>query len=330
MELGTLLPDFLEKEKKNLMRRHSRFDLDDDEYISIFDDDDDKVKTLNDNKPALIELFKTTNGRCLVSAVVAIVLTFPLFLYVLDSQREAVQQENNRVLTATQIDTSEQFKWAIDTKTGNVILNDYVHAPQGKTASVDGVTLKGNSALYISWQKEEYTMHTRTVTYSCGKNQTCTRVETYWTWDSAGSNENRLDSVMFKGQLLPESWFEDQVQQVDTEKELSISKDSRFAGKTNDGSYIYDDSDTRYYFNAVGGGYKGTIVLSTAGDKVSKVSNFSKNETIEEYKEYYSSNARAYTIPVIMEILLVGIILFISWFCSDLSEEFRESLERGY
>ena len=137
------------------MRRRSRFDLDDDEYISIFDDDDDKVKTFNDDKPALIELFKTTNGRCLVSAVVAIVLTFPLFLYVLDGQRETVQQENNRVLTATQIDTPEQFKWAIDTKTGNVILNDYVHAPQGKTASVDGVTMTGNSALYISCQKEE-------------------------------------------------------------------------------------------------------------------------------------------------------------------------------
>lgn len=135
---------------------------------------------------------------------------------------------------------------------------------------------------------------------------------------------------MFKGKLLPESWFQEQVHQADTEKELTISKDSRFAGKRNDGSYIYDDSDTRYYFNILGGGYKGTIVLSTAGDKVSKVSNFSKDETIDEYKEYYSSDARAYTIPVVMEILLVAIILFISWFCSDLSEEFRESLERGY
>ena len=327
MKLGTLSLDFLEKEKNNPMRRHSRFDLDDDEYISIFDDDDDSVKTPN-NKPALIELFKTTNGRCLVSVVVTIVLTFPLFLYVLDSQREAVQQENNRVLTATQIDTPEQFKWAVDTKTGNVILNDYVHAPQGKTASVDGVTLKGNSALFISWSKEEYTMHTRTVTYSCGENKTCTRTETYWTWDSVGSNEDRLDSVMFKGQLLPESWFEDQMQQLDPETELTISKDSKFAGKEMDSSYIYDGSNTRYYFNAVGGGYKGTIVLSTSGDKVSKVSNFSKNETIEGYREYYSSDARAYTIPVIMEILLVAAILFISWFCSDLAEGFRESLAR--
>lgn len=96
--------------------------------------------------------------------------------------------KNEMYNKAIKIDKTEMFQYGIDTNVGNAFI-------YGDLKAIDSVTYPeiGGQYLHVEKEKEEYTMHTRTVTDSKGKSHT----ETYWTWDYAGSEELESKEVEF-------------------------------------------------------------------------------------------------------------------------------------
>ena len=76
---------------------------------------------------------------------------------------------------------------------------------EGDFKAVDPVSCEGLEGEYLSLRrdKEKYTMHTRTVTYTVtdgkGRTHTGTRIETYWTWDMVKRDSWSASKVEFCG-----------------------------------------------------------------------------------------------------------------------------------
>ena len=57
----------------------------------------------------------------------------------------------------------------------------------------------GGEYMYIEKVKEEYTKHTRTVTYKDSNGEERKKKETYWTWDKKGSEDKKCQEIKFCG-----------------------------------------------------------------------------------------------------------------------------------
>ena len=79
--------------------------------------------------------------------------------------------------------------------------------------------------------------------------------------------------------------------------------------------YVYETSHIRYSFKAARGGYDGTVTLHAGeGGKLSKAADFQRGKSVDEYHESYTSTARAYIMPVIVEALsLVAVCAVTFW-----------------
>lgn len=102
---------------------------------------------------------------------------------------------------ATKIETSEIFKYGMDTSIGNAFV-------YGDLKTIDPVTYPeiDGKHLFIKKVKEIYTRHTRTVTTTVN-GKTHTRTEVYWTWDYAGSEEKKAKFLTFLGVQFKTSQF---------------------------------------------------------------------------------------------------------------------------
>lgn len=125
------------------------------------------------------------------SIIIGVMLIIGLVLS--DKISDSIVDQNEVYNKAIHIEGNELFEYGMRTNVGN----SFVY---GDLIAVDPVSypeLEGEY-LYVEKVKERYTQHTRTVTYKCGKT-TCSRVETYWTWDRVGSEEKKSDKVTFLG-----------------------------------------------------------------------------------------------------------------------------------
>ena len=110
---------------------------------------------------------------------VAIVFVMVALGFLLGSKiSDHIAETNEEFTTATQITDDQQFQYALDTDFGNVIA-------YGNLVAVQPVSADDLDGEYAQMTKitEQYTMHTRVVTYTDGKGHTHSRTEVYWTWD---------------------------------------------------------------------------------------------------------------------------------------------------
>lgn len=125
-------------------------------------------------------------------SIIAIMLIIGLIIS--GNISEKIMDSNEKYNKAVKIEDEELFKYGMRTSVGNAFV-------YGDLEVLDPVTYPevGGEYSYIEKVKEEYTMHTRTVTYTDSNGKTQTETETYWTWDEVGSESIRSKKVKFLG-----------------------------------------------------------------------------------------------------------------------------------
>ena len=274
------------------------------------------VRWLRETTVEWRELVSDPPGFRLVCGFAACVATIPLvFMPLLSMSRAAVQAENDQVLLATVVETPEQFNWAVDTQLGNILLHDTVNVPDGMNATVDGAYVSEGAAFGFGWYREEKRLVPHTETYSCGsKGETCTRTVWEWEWQSDGDSWDWIDTASFKGREVPTEFLGAKYEWLDPSRDVVFPEGTRFHGMDVSGWYVYETSHIRYSFKAARGGYDGTVTLHAGeGRQLSKVADFQRGKSVEEYRESYTSTVRAYIMPVIMEVLVLIVVCAVTY-----------------
>jgi len=145
-----------------------------------------------------------------------------------------IAETNEKFTTAAQITDDEQFQYALATDFGNVIAYGDLIAEQPVSAD----DLDGEYAI-LTKITEQYTMHTREVTYTDSKGHTHTRTEIYWTWDEIDREKDSTETYMFMGASFPVDKF-------------SVTAHQQ-------GDTIYDSRLVRHYYEAVDANMVGSI-----------------------------------------------------------------------
>lgn len=153
---------------------------------------------------------------------VSIVAIMMIFGFLISGRIAQVNMDKNEKYNkALKINDSELFKYGMDTNVGNAFV-------YGNLKAVDPVTypeLK-ESYLYVEKIKEEYTMHTRTVTYTDSKGNAKTKTETYWEWDRVGHEDITSNEVTFLGIKFNTSQF--RLPSTSYIETIKISSDVRY------------------------------------------------------------------------------------------------------
>lgn len=126
---------------------------------------------------------------------ISIIALMLIFGFVLSGNiSEKIMDSNEKYNKAITIEDEELFKYGMSTSVGNAFI-------YGDLKVIDPVTYPeiGGEYSYIEKVKEEYTMHTRTVTYTDSKGNTKTKTETYWTWDVVKRESIKSQRVTFLG-----------------------------------------------------------------------------------------------------------------------------------
>ena len=203
--------------------------------------------------------------REVITSVIIIAVMLTIGFAISDKISDYQNDQNAKYQKAVQIQDAELFQYGMDTSVGNAFV-------YGKLKAVDTVTFDDidGEYMHIEKVKEKYTMHTRTVTYKVGKT-TQTRVETYWTWDYAGSEEKTCKEVIFCGVKFK------------TEK-ISIPED-KYIDTQKESSHI------RYKYYGTDAEHEGTIFTKLSKGTISDKSEFYEGKTIKESLETLTSGA---------------------------------------
>lgn len=145
--------------------------------------------------------FEITKREVIASiSILAIMLILGILIG--DKVNDMIQDDNARYYKAYKINEDEDlFKYCIDTNVGNAFV-------YGELKAKYPITHKNVKGKYMILEevREEYTMHTRTVTYTVN-GKTKTKLETYWTWDRVGSETYQSKEILFLGKTFKISKF---------------------------------------------------------------------------------------------------------------------------
>ena len=200
--------------------------------------------------------FEITKRELLVSvSIIAIMLLIGVLISgkISDAQLDANEKYNK----AIKIDTLDLFEYGMRTNIGNAFV-------YGDLKAVDTVSYPeiNGEYMYIEKIEEHYNMHTRTVTTTDSKGKTHTRTETYWSWDYAGSEEQKCSEITFLGHIFPSNKVEfPSTEHIDTIKE---------------------SSHVRHKYYGVDTEYIGTIFTDLRSDTITNNTPFYVNMTIEQ------------------------------------------------
>ena len=195
------------------------------------------------------------------------------------------QDQNAKYNKAFKISKDKDlFVYAMKTNIGNTFV-------EGKIKSVDPVIHKDVEGEYLELErvKEEYTMHTRTVTTTVN-GKTRTRTETYWTWDRVDSDTYRAKEVEFLGKTFKSSKF-------------NLPATSYI--ETIDGGY-----HIRYKYYGLEKEFNATIFGSLKNNTIEgKNIDVYKNITITEVLEELTSNTLIIIFWIVW-IIITGIVIY--------------------
>lgn len=192
---------------------------------------------------------------------------------------KAVKIENN----------SDLFQYGMDTNVGNAFV-------YGDLEAVDTVSYPEIDGEYIYVEKveEHYNMHTRQVSHTRtvnGKTQTYYTTEVYWSWDYAGSEEQKAKEISFCNIILP-------INKINLPSSDYIDT-------------IKESSHIRYKYYGIGTKYTGTIFTDLRDKTILDNTKFYNNMNIEETVEHLESNGTfAIFIFWFIWIILIGACVF--------------------
>lgn len=141
--------------------------------------------------------------REVLISIVIVCVMFGLALVSSDKLFSRQVDVINEYETSTKIDSSEEFKYAYETKLYNIMA-------KGTIKTLDPVThdLIDGEYMHIVAEMQKYVMKTRLKTYKCGE-KTCTKTETYWTWETKGRERLNATTVDFNGVTFERNKFSD-------------------------------------------------------------------------------------------------------------------------
>ena len=204
-------------------------------------------------------------------------------------------ENNSKYQKAVKIRDKDTLDYLISTKAGNSLVEGKVKA----SGTVSFKEINGEYS-YIEKVKEVYTMHTKTVCETVGsgddEHEVC-HLETYWTWDYAGSDTKYADALSIYGHKLDTRYALKEM----SSSRLNLSKNIN--DQMLEGNYMYENSSVRYYYKYIPKAFKGVIYT-----------NFSKKD--ESLKKYSLERT---TINQLLEeeqegVNFGGIVFKIFWF----------------
>lgn len=211
--------------------------------------------------------------REVIFSVLIIGILYSIGFLISSAIQKGVDERNLKYRQAIQIkDSGDELRQASETDIGDAFV-------EGDFKTIDPVTWEGlkGEHLEIRRDKEKYTMHTRTKTYTVtdgkGRPHTRTRIVTYWTWDLVKRDSKKAKEISFCGNVYPTDTF----------------------------SYDYIDSgchikDTGYHtrdvFHYLPKDFRGAIYCSLKDNKINGKPEVRRGRTIDSlYKEYTTSHA---------------------------------------
>lgn len=207
--------------------------------------------------------FEITKREILASiSIIAILLIIGVLISGKISER---QMDKNEIYNkAVKIESTEMFEYGMRTNVGNAFV-------YGDLIAADPVTFPeiGGEYMYARKVREEYTMHTRTVTYTVN-GKTKTRVETYWTWDWVGEESLMCNEIFFLGVKIDSS-------------KIDIPG-------TNHITTINESGHVRYVYYGTPTKHTGTIFTDLRDNTISDDTKFYNTKTIDETIEHLESS----------------------------------------
>ena len=211
--------------------------------------------------------FEITKREILAS--ISIIAVMLLIGVLISSKISEHQLDANEVYNkAVKIDNTDLFQYGMDTNVGNAFV-------YGDLVAVDTVTYTeiGGEYMYIEKVKEEYTKHTRTVTYKDSNGEERKKKETYWTWDKKGSEDKKCQEIKFCGIIFSSNKINiPSTVYIDTIKESSHIRYKYYGTETNHKGTIFADlrnqtipDNTKFYNNK---NIEETIKMLKSGDGV--------------------------------------------------------------
>lgn len=135
--------------------------------------------------------------REIAVSVIILFIMMSLGWIITNAIRQSGRDEHTRLDVALKITDKDIYNHAVNTKLGDIIAYSTLSA---KTP-ITNDRIPGQYS-YIKEVEEHYVKKTRVVTYSCNCNSkghcsTCTRTETYWTWDEVNTKINKSNTILF-------------------------------------------------------------------------------------------------------------------------------------
>lgn len=244
-----------------------------------------------DEKEFYFGNFVITSREIIASiSIVAVMILIGVLIGEKISEHHADQVEIYN--KAAKIESSELFRYGMDTNIGNAFV-------YGELEAVDTVTYPeiGGEYMSVSKCKEVYTRHTRTVyEYDDDGNVTGSHEEVYYTWDVVNRDGITCNFVNFCG----ERFLYGQIY-IPNEKYINT---------------IYDnfDRDIRYVYYGSDIKFTGTLFTSLRDGTVSKDTNFYIGLTIQETIEYLQINGGLIAFWIVWVVLIIGMIITFFYF----------------
>lgn len=224
--------------------------------------------------------FEITKREIIASiSIIAVMILIGIFI---SSKISEHQMDKNEVYNkAVKIESTDLFQYGMETNVGNAFV-------YGDLEAVDTVTYSeiGGEYMYVKKVREVYTQHTRVVTYTDANGNSQTDIETYWTWDYAGSEDKICKEVKFCGIIFDSS-------------KINISFSNHI-------DTIYKSSHIRYKYYGVGTEFIGTIFTDLRDKTISDNTNFYDDMNIEETVEYLQSGSGEIIFWIFWILLICG------------------------
>lgn len=204
--------------------------------------------------------------------------------FISDKITDYENDKNAEYQKAVHIENSELFQYGMDTNIGNAFV-------YGDLEAVDTVTYPeiGGEYIYIEKVEEHYNMHTRQVAHTRtvnGKTQTYYTTEIYYSWDYAGSEDQRAKEIKFCGIVLPSNKISlPGTDYIDTIKESSL---------------------IRYKYYGVPTKHTGTIYTEMSDGTISDDSRFFEDYTIDKAVDDCTSGISSIIFWIVWIILTGG------------------------
>ena len=191
--------------------------------------------------------------REVIASFVIIAFMMIVGFFISDNITDWQNEQNAKYQKALHIENNkDMFQYGMDTNVGNAfVYGDLTALDPVSYDEIDG------EYMYIEKVKEQYTKHTRRVSYTVD-GKTRYRTETYWTWDWAGSEDKKCKNINFCGVTFDSN-------KIDMPSQHLIDT-------------IKESSHIRYKYYGVSTSHTGTIFTKLADESISDNTKFYENE----------------------------------------------------